>query len=54
MIDLTECPSGVKTEIINNFNSQDPWSNKGKVFPYLVGKRLKMLLERVEEFIEYD
>ena len=51
MIDLTESPSGVKTEIINNFNSQDPWSNKGKVFPYLVGKRLKMLLERVEEFI---
>ena len=51
MIDLSELPSGVKQEIINNFEQQDPWHNKGKVFPYLVQNRLKSLLENVEEFI---
>ncbi len=51
MIDLSELPSGVKQKIINNFEQQDPWHNKGKVFPYLVQNRLKSLLENVEEFI---
>lgn len=51
MIDLTEIPSSVKQDIINNFKGQDPWTNKGKVFPYLVQNRLKSLLENVQEFI---
>ena len=43
---------GEKTkEVTNNFEQQDPWHNKGKVFPYLVQNRLKSLLENVEEFI---
>ncbi|MAG49632.1 hypothetical protein CMO86_08275 [Candidatus Woesearchaeota archaeon] len=51
MIDLTETPSNVKSEIINNYESQDPWNNKKKVFPYLISKRCKLLLENVQEFI---
>ena len=51
MIDLTETPPNVKSEIINNYESQDPWSNKKKVFPYLISKRCKLLLENVQEFI---
>ena len=54
MIDLTEnsaCPESIKQEIINNFEQQDPYKNKGKVFPFLVNKRCKLLLESVQEFI---
>ena len=51
MIDLTETPPAIREEIINNFESQDPMRNKGKVFPYLVQKRCKRLLECVQEFI---
>ena len=51
MIDLTETPDFIKEQIINNFESQDPKKNKGKVFPYLVKKRCKRLIECVQEFI---
>lgn len=54
MIDLTEnseCPESVKQEIINTFEQQDPWKNKGKVFPFLIQKRCKLLIESVQEFI---
>ena len=51
LIDLTETPDPVRLSIINNFEGQDPWKNKGKVFPYLVNKRCKRLLESVQEFI---
>jgi len=51
MIDLRECPDTVKTGIINTFEGQDPWSNKSKVFPYLVSKQCRLLLENVQEFI---
>ena len=54
MIDLTEkseCPQKIKEEIINTFESQDQWANKSKVFPYLVAKRCRMLLENIQEFI---
>ena len=51
MIDLTETPDVIKEEIINSFESQDPKKNKGKVFPYLVQKRCKRLVECVQEFI---
>ena len=51
MIDLTETPDAIKEEIINSFESQDPKKNKGKVFPYLVKKRCKRLIECVQEFI---
>lgn len=51
LIDLTETPSDIKTDIINNYESQDPGNNKSKVFPYLIQKRCKLLLESVQEFI---
>lgn len=51
LIDLSETPGSVKEEIIYNYEQQDKWSNKSKVFPYLVEKRCRQLLENVEEFI---
>jgi hypothetical protein len=51
LIDLTMCPDSIKSEIINTFEGQDPWHNKGKVFPYLVQKRCKQLLEDIGDFI---
>ena len=51
LIDLKNCPQSVKESIINNFEQQDPWGNRLKVFPYLVQKRCKLLIECVGEFI---
>ena len=51
LIDLTETPIDLKKEIINNFEEQDPWKNKSKVFPYLVSKKMNQLIESVQEFI---
>ena len=51
LIDLTKTPQHLKDQILESFNSQDPWSNKGKVLPYLINKNCKLLIECVEEFI---
>lgn len=51
LIDLSETPQVVKEEVIYTYENQDKWDNKGKVFPYLVSKRCRQLLENVEEFI---
>jgi 5'-3' exonuclease len=51
LIDLRNTPSDLKESIINSFENQDPWKNKSKVFPYMVGKQMNMLLESVEEFL---
>ena len=53
MIDLidTACPQSVRSSIINNFESQNKRENRGKVFPYLVSKNCRLLLENVQEFI---
>jgi len=51
LIDLTFTPQELKSNILNEFNTQDPWSNKGKVFPYLINKRCKLLIESIEELI---
>lgn len=51
LIDLTETPQPVVDKIINSYEEQDPLNNKGKVFPYLIQKRCKLLLECVQEFI---
>ncbi len=50
MIDLTKCPEKLVIDIKEQFNKQSPWANKGKVFPYLVQKRCRRLIEVVEEF----
>jgi hypothetical protein len=51
MIDLRECPDTRKTDIINKFDNQDQIGNKAKVFPFLVNKQCRLLLENVQEFI---
>ena len=51
LIDLSETPKDIKSDIINSFTTQDKWDNKGKVFPYLVEKRCRRLLEDVRDFI---
>lgn len=49
LIDLSECPEDVKREIINTYENVKP-APKMKVLNYLVKKRLKQLIECVEEF----
>ena len=54
LIDLSETPTELRKEIINNFMDQDLaslHSKKGKVFPYLVEKRCNNLIGSVQEFI---
>jgi hypothetical protein len=51
LIDLTKTPQDLKQNIINSYEAQDPWKNKGKVFPYLVAKRMNRLIESAQEFI---
>lgn len=51
LIDLTQTPDDLKKAIISEYNAQDPFGNKGKVFPYLINKNMKMLIESVEEFL---
>ena len=51
MIELRECPDTIKTDNINKFDNQDPYGNKAKVFPFLVNKQCRLLLENVQEFI---
>jgi 5'-3' exonuclease len=51
MIDLSETPQDLKNTIIDEFNSQDQWHNKGMVLPYLINKRCNQLIESVQEFI---
>ena len=51
LIDLNKTPKEIKESIIFEYNAQDPWENKGRVFPYLINKNMKMLIESVEEFL---
>lgn len=51
LIDLTKTPQQLKDNILTSYESQDPWNNKGKVLPYLINKKCKLLIESIEEFI---
>lgn len=51
LIDLAETPEPLREKIIYNYENQDKWDNKSKVFPYLVEKRCRRLLEDVKDFI---
>lgn len=51
MIDLTECPDLVKQKIINNYENQDPTEKRGKILPYLIQKKCKLLVESAQEFL---
>ena len=51
LIDLTKTPDRLKEKILEEYKNQDPWHNKGLVFPYLINKNMKQLIESVEEFV---
>lgn len=51
LIDLNKTPVAIKEEIIKEFNFQNPKDNGARVFPYLINKNMKMLIESVEEFL---
>ena len=51
LIDLSETPQEFKNKIIDTYEKQDQWGNKGKVFPYMVTKKLNRLIEDVMEFV---
>lgn len=51
LIDLTKTPQHLKDNIIKSFEEQDQWGNKGKVLPFLINKKCKLLIECIEEFI---
>jgi len=51
LIDLQSTPKVLKEEIINTFNGQDKWSNKGKVLPFLIEKRCRRLVDDIGDFI---
>jgi len=51
LIDLTKTPDRLKEKILEEYKTQDPLKNKGLVFPYLINKNMKMLIESVEEFV---
>jgi len=51
LINLKNTPEHLKKEIINSFETQDPWPNRGKVFPYMASKKMGRLLESIEEFL---
>ena len=51
LINLSMTPDLVKEEIIYNYESQKPPTDKKLVFNHLIDKRCRMLLENVEEFV---
>ena len=53
LIDLSETPQELRTEIINNFMADKPdtrWMRRGKVFPYLVENKCNELIKSAQEF----
>jgi len=50
LIDLDEIPSTLKQDIINTYEDQDNFNNKGKILPYLISRRHNMLIESVQDF----
>jgi hypothetical protein len=51
LIDLESTPAALREKIIYSYDGQNKAGNKGKVFPYLVDKRGRRLLEDVKDFI---
>lgn len=49
LIDLSETPDDLKSEIINTYESQAP-AHKSRVLNYLIEKRCRMLIESVGDF----
>tara|TARA_B000000557_G_scaffold182861_1_gene149430 strand:- start:180 stop:1034 length:855 start_codon:yes stop_codon:yes gene_type:complete len=51
LIDLEYTPEELQSEILEQFNSQDKWAQRGAVLPYLINNRMKLMIESVEELI---
>lgn len=51
LIDLSSTPKELKEEILNQFTFQDRYDNRGKVFPFLVEKRCRRLIDDIKDFI---
>jgi len=51
LIDLSCTPPSIVEKIIDNYDNQDKWSNKGKVLPFLIQKKCKLLIQDVQDFI---
>jgi hypothetical protein len=51
LIDLTKTPDDLKNQIIGEYNIAVPTENRSRVFPYLINKNMKMLIESAEEFL---
>ena len=51
LIDLESTPKVLKENIIHSYNKQDRWSNRSKVFPFLVEKRCRRLIDDIKDFI---
>ena len=51
LIDLESTPKVLKEHIIHSYDKQDRWSNKSKVFPFLVEKRCRRLIDDIKDFI---
>ena len=50
LIDLTKTPNDLREKIIDDFWITEP-DKRSRVFPYLINKNMKMLIESVEEFL---
>ena len=48
MVDLSKTPESIRINIINQFKEQVP--QRGRLMEYFVEKRLKNLMEHIEEF----
>ena len=51
LIDLEYTPEELQSEILEQFNNQDKWAQRGTVLPYLINNRMKLMIESVEELI---
>jgi hypothetical protein len=51
LIDLSETPTDLKSQIIMEFNESIPDERRKMVFPYLINKRCNQLIDSVQEFI---
>lgn len=51
LIDLSSTPKDLQEEILNQFTFQDRYDNRGKVFPFLVEKRCRRLIDDIKDFI---
>ena len=50
LIDFTKIPSDIQHEILNEWNKPMSVTDRSKILPYMITKRLKNLMENIEEF----